>query len=195
MNKKSNMKKALLLLIIILSISFITFNSCDRLDKLVSFNLLVSNQFFIPVFDESILYDEFEGNETIAYFIQELKFSDNETFEKNKTNPTKVESIEIQSFTLSIDSGSVSNFNKMKKIEIFAGSGVTQDKLIASQENIQFNAGSLSLKVEITNEAMKEIMQKDLYVLKLAINWQAPIEEPVYLKFIMNFRIKSIPTE
>ena len=189
------MKKALLLLIIILSISFITFNSCDRLDKLVSFNLLVSNQFFIPVFDESILYDEFEGNETIAYFIQELKFSDNETFEKNKTNPTKVESIEIQSFTLSIDSGSVSNFNKMKKIEIFAGSGVTQDKLIASQENIQFNAGSLSLKVEITNEAMKEIMQKDLYVLKLAINWQAPIEEPVYLKFIMNFRIKSIPTE
>lgn len=195
MNKKSNMKKALLLLIIILSISFITLNSCERLDKLVSFNLLVSNQFFIPVFDESILYDEFEGNETIAYFIQELKFSDNETFEKNKTNPTKVESIEIQSFTLSIDSGSVSNFNKMKKIEIFAGSGVTQDKLIASQENIQFNAGSLSLKVEITNEAMKEIMQKDLYVLKLAINWQAPIEEPVYLKFIMNFRIKSIPTE
>jgi len=195
MNKKSNMKKALLLLIIILSISFITLNSCERLDKLVSFNLLVSNQFFIPVFDESILYDEFEGNETIAYFIQELKFSENETFKKNKTNPTKVESIEIQSFTLSIDSGSVSNFNKMKKIEIFAGSGVTQDKLIASQENIQFNAGSLSLKVEITNEAMKEIMQKDLYVLKLAINWQAPIEEPVYLKFIMNFRIKSIPTE
>jgi hypothetical protein len=195
MNKKSNMKKPLLLLIIILSISFITLNSCERLDKLVSFNLSVSNQFFIPVFDESILYDEFEGNETISYFIQELKFSDNEAFEKNKTNPTKVKSTDIQSFTLSIDSGSVSNFNKMKKIEIFAGGGVTQDKLIASQENIQFNAGSLSLKVEITNEVMKEIMQKDLYVLKLAINWQAPIEDPVYLKFIMNFRIKSIPTE
>jgi hypothetical protein len=83
----------------------------------------------------------------------------------------------------------------MKKIEIFAGGGVTQDKLIANLENIQFNASSLSLKVEITNEVMKEIMQKDLYVLKLAIKWQAPIEDPVYLKFIMNFRIKSIPTE
>src|SRR5690606_9670811 len=124
-----------------------------------------------------------------------LKFSNNETFAKNKTNPTKVEMTDVQSLTLSIDSGSVVNFNKMKRIQIFTGGGVLQDKLIASHDVVQSNETVISLKFETTDEEYKEVMKKDLYELKLMVEWQVPIEDPIYLKFNMRFRIKSSPVK
>jgi hypothetical protein len=168
---------------------------CKRLDRLVSFNLAVENQFVIPVFPDTVLTDEFIGNETFSYLLSDLRFQNETEFAKNKTFPTQVESCEIQSITLSIDSGSVATFNRMKKIELYIGSGITQEQLIGVSENIQQNQASVNIILNITNEQFKTAIRSDLYRLRLLIEWQAPIDGPVYIKNSMNFRLKAIPTE
>lgn len=171
------------------------YQGCRRLDRLVSFNLNVEHQFVIPVFPDTVLTDAFIGNETFSYLLDNLRFSNETAFEKNRTSPTKVESADIQSIVLTIDSGSVATFNRMKKIELYISSGITQEQLVGTIENIQLNQISLTFLLNITREQYKEIINRDAYKLRLVIEWNDGIDGPVYLKLRKSFRLKAMPND
>lgn len=190
------MKKFIFLLSLVSAIIVLSFNGCKRLDKLVSFNLAVENQFVVPVFPDTVLTDLFVGNEIFSYLTDNLRFSNEKEFEKNKTFPTRVESCEIQAITLSIDSGSISNFNKIKNIELYIGGNIGGNEvLIGKEELIQSGQGSITFIPSITNDQFKDEIRRDLYKLRLVIEWNAPIDDIIYFKCSMSFRIKAQPTE
>ncbi|MFN4121779.1 MAG: hypothetical protein ACK4GL_00595 [Flavobacteriales bacterium] len=191
MTKKAIFTSAVLMAVF----NSLIYQGCKRLDRLVSFNLSVEHQFAIPVFPDSVLTDAFIGNETFSYLLNDLRFSNEDEFEKNRTFPTRVESVEIQSIGLTIDSGAVATFNRMKKIDLFIVSGVTQEQLIGTVENIQNNQTNVTFLLNITKEQFKDVINRDAYKLRLVIEWSAGIDEPVYLKLRKSFRLKAIPND
>lgn len=191
MTKKAIYTSAVLMIVF----TSLIYQGCKRLDRLVSFNLSVEQQFVIPVFPDTVLTDAFIGNETFSYMLDDLRFSNEDEFEKNRTFPTRVESVEIQSIGLTIDSGAVATFNRMKKIDLFIVSGVTQEQLIGTVENIQNNQTNVTFLLNITREQFKDVINRDAYKLRLVIEWSAGIDGPVYLKLRKSFRLKAIPND
>lgn len=200
--------------LLILALLALSYASCKRLDKLITFTLETNDRVVWPFVSDSVLYDSIPDNNIISIFSEDFKFSNYDKFETNKSTPQSVEEVEKWdvrrcpdneqrcdplAMSIEIDSGA-NTFSFMQDLKVFLVSpnGLFPETELYSQTDSE----PVENIIEISNTALVpdndfflSAMQKDGYKFRTEYKLIGLMPDSIKLNYKIKFRVKALPDE
>jgi hypothetical protein len=168
---------------ILLVILFLSFFSCDEIEKLLTF--YVEDETTFTVASAAPLNLPFE----IA--TPDVATNSSQQFENNNTRADLVKEIKLTQLDLSITSPSGKTFSFLKSIHIYISTDNADEIELAYADNIPANASEIQLTP--TKNRLDAYVKASSYKLRTEVVTRETVTEDVDIKTNLKFRVTADP--
>lgn len=159
--------------IIVLFIGVMFLVGCNALKKLTQFRINYNADFTIP--------STIGINIPLDILTPEIQTNISQELSNNNTNKDLIESVKLEEMTLTINSPQGNGLDFLNKIYIYINADGLSEKIIAYKENIPDGIGD-TLKLDVTNEELKEYLKKDKIQLRANSTTDKLITQQISIK-------------
>lgn len=168
--------------IVLLSFISIILISCDKIDKLLTFNVSDTAVFTIP--------SSTGINLPLSIPVPTITSSASKTFENNNTHASLVKNVVLQDLKLTIQNPSSKTFKFLKSIEIYISAPGEKEVLLATLYDIPTTAGN-SISLNSAENKLDAYLKKDSYSISTLVEVREVPGENVTVKADMRFSVTA----
>lgn len=173
------MKKITLLL---LPLCALLFFSCDKLDRLLTFEIKSSDNIKVPA--SSLVSVPFIAPVPVNVKSQE-------TFQNNNTNANLVKNVSLSRLTLTITDPAAENFDFLKSIKISIGTSENDKVPLASLDNIP--TGVSSIELTPSGSKLDKYIKAEQYTLYTEVSLRSSVARELNLRADSRFKVTADP--
>ncbi len=156
--------------------------SCEKLDKLLTFDISHSTDIRIPA-------SGLINNPLIAPV--PVTVNSQQSFENNNTKADLVKDVRLSKLTLTIVDPAAENFNFLKSIKIYIGTSQNDKILLASQDNVP--TGVSSLELVPANAQLDSYIKASSYTLYTEVALRSNVARELTVKADSRFQVTADP--
>ncbi|WP_035567260.1 hypothetical protein [Hymenobacter sp. IS2118] len=172
------MKKILLLAPLVLLLVFV---GCKKIDKLLTFNVDVSQSVTIPII--------LPGTGPVS--ADPVVTNSANSFRNNKTTTDKVKNVSLDRMTLTITDPAGANFNFLDKVDVYISTNANNKILLAQQTNVPKEVNTIMLVP--TTARLDEYLKSETYTLDAIYTSNKLIARPFTVRSDATFKVTADP--
>ena len=155
---------------------------CEAIDRLTMFNMDYQTNYTVPA--STVI------NLPIDILTPDITTNSTSTFQQNDTRADLVESIKLNSLTLTLENPEDSNFNFLKELRIFLSADGLQEIEIAFVTDNP-NSGTKTLQLETTGAELREYIKKPEFQLRVQTITDQAISRNHDIRIDCRFRVDA----
>ncbi|RYF86764.1 MAG: hypothetical protein EOO00_12955 [Chitinophagaceae bacterium] len=156
--------------------------SCKKLSDLLTFEISNSENIKVPA--SGLL------NVPIISPVP-VKMNSQESFENNNTRANLVKDVILKKLTLTITDPAAENFNFLKSITIFIGTGDNDKVPLASLDNIP--TGVSTIELISSNSKLDKYVKASSYILYTEVELRSSVAKELNLRADSKFKVTADP--